>query len=91
MENEFPLELKKTDITPYLAGNTGIRGVTTFDSGRAGPHVAITAVVHGNELCGPIALDWLFRNEVRPLTGKLSLAFVNLDAYARFESDEQAP
>ncbi|MAA97513.1 MAG: succinylglutamate desuccinylase [Stappia sp.] len=85
MENEFPLELKKTDITPYLAGNTGIRGVTTFDSGRAGPHVAITAVVHGNELCGPIALDWLFRNEVRPLTGKLSLAFVNLDAYDLYD------
>lgn len=80
-----PVELSKTDITPYRAGNTGIEGVTTFDSGVAGPHVAVTAVVHGNELCGPIALDWLFRHHVRPVRGKLSLAFVNLDAYDRFD------
>lgn len=80
-----PIELAKTDISPYLAGNTGIRGVTTFDSGVPGPHVAVTAIVHGNELCGPIALDWLFRNEVRPVRGRLSLAFVNLDAYDRYD------
>ncbi|MHC5652793.1 M14 family metallopeptidase [Stappia sp. ICDLI1TA098] len=81
----IPLELEKTDISAYLTGNTGIRGVTTFDSGKPGPHVAITAVVHGNELCGPIALDWLFRQQVRPLAGRLSLAFVNLDAYELYD------
>lgn len=80
-----PVELLKTDISSYRAGNTGIEGVTTFDSGIAGPHVAVTAVVHGNELCGPIALDWLFRHDVHPVRGKLSLAFVNLDAYDRFD------
>lgn len=80
-----PVELSKVDITPYLAGNTGIEGVTTFDSGKPGPHVAISAIVHGNELCGPIALDWLFRHDVQPVRGKLSLVFVNLDAYARFD------
>lgn len=80
-----PVELTKTDITPYLAGNTGIRGVTTLDSGVAGPHVAVTAIVHGNELCGPIALDWLFSKGVRPVRGKLSLAFINLDAYDRYD------
>ncbi len=84
----YPVELPKVDITPYRAGNTGIEGVTTFKSGVAGPHVAVTAVVHGNELCGPIALDWLFRSEVRPRCGSLSLAFVNLDAYDAFDPSD---
>ncbi len=81
----YAVELEKTDISPYRAGNIGLEGVTTFDSGEPGPHVAISAVVHGNELCGPIALDWLFKQGVRPVKGKLSLFFVNLDAYDRFD------
>ncbi|GGE95304.1 succinylglutamate desuccinylase/aspartoacylase family protein [Stappia taiwanensis] len=81
----FSIDLPKVDITPYRAGNIGLEGITTLDSGRPGPHVAISAIVHGNELCGPIALDWLFRQDVKPLKGRLSLVFVNLDAYDRFD------
>jgi len=83
-----PIEIEKIDITPYRTGNIGLEGVTTFDSGLSGPHVAVSAIVHGNELCGPIALDWLFRNDVRPLRGKLSLVFVNLDAYDLFDPSD---
>src|SRR3546814_4272341 len=50
-----------------------------------GPHVMIAAVVHGNELCGAIALDWLFRHDVKPLKGKLSLGFMNVAAYLSFD------
>ena len=83
--NEYPIELTAPDIGPYKAGNTGIDYITRFDSGRAGPHVMITAVVHGNELCGAIALDWLFRHRVTPLRGTLSLGFMNVAAYQSFD------
>jgi len=86
MHNEsYPIELTAPDIGPYQAGNTGIDYITCLDSGKAGPHVMLTAVVHGNELCGAIALHWLFRHDVRPLKGKLSLGFMNVAAYLSFD------
>jgi len=59
--------------------------ITRFDSGRSGPHLMVSAIVHGNELCGAIALDWLFHQQVRPRAGSLSLAFMNVAAFARFD------
>ena len=79
------IELAPPDIAPYAAGNTGIPYVTTFDSGRPGPHVLVNALTHGNELCGAIVLDELFRRGVRPAAGKLSLSFANVGAYRRFD------
>ncbi len=86
--NEYPIELSPVDITPYKKGNTGVNYVTTLDSGKPGPHVGITAVVHGNELSGAITLDYLFQNDVRPAAGKLTLAFANVDAYHSFDADD---
>lgn len=80
-----PIELAPPDIGPYRAGNTGVPYATTFDSGTPGPHVLLTAVVHGNELCGAIALDFLFREGVRPARGRLTLAFCNVAAYLQFD------
>ena len=81
-----PIELSPPDISSYRAGNTGIPYVTTFDSGKPGPHVLLTAVVHGNELCGAITLDFLFRENVRPERGRLTFAFCNVAAYLQFNS-----
>jgi predicted deacylase len=83
--NEYTIELTPPDISPYKAGNTGVDYFTSFDSGAPGPHVMLTAVVHGNELCGAIALDHLFREEVRPVRGKLMLGFVNVAAFESFD------
>ena len=83
------IELTPPDIEPYRAGNTGMEYVTTFDSGSAGPHVLVTALTHGNEICGAIALDRLFRGGLRPKQGKLTLAFDNVAAYRSF--DRRAP
>lgn len=85
-DDHYPLELEAPDITPYRHGNTGIDYVTSLDSGKAGPHVMLSAVVHGNELCGAIALDALIQNEVRPKQGKLTVAFMNVAAYERFDT-----
>jgi predicted deacylase len=81
----YTIELSAPDISPYAAGNTGIPYVTTFDSGRAGPHVVVNALTHGNEICGAIVLDRLFRDGVRPIAGKLSLSFANVAAYLSFD------
>lgn len=81
----YPIELEPPDIGPYRAGNCGIDYVSTYDSGKAGPHLMLAALTHGNELCGAIALDWLLRQEARPVAGRLTLAFMNVAAYARFD------
>lgn len=86
MDDEtYPIELAAPDISPYRAGNTGIDYATTFDSKIAGPHTMVTALVHGNEICGAIALDWLFKQNFRPATGKLTLMFCNVGAFDSFD------
>ena len=45
----------------------------------------INALTHGNEICGALALDHLFKAGLRPERGRLSLAFVNHAAYATFD------
>ncbi|MBI3706863.1 MAG: succinylglutamate desuccinylase/aspartoacylase family protein [Proteobacteria bacterium] len=83
-DSEYKIELTPPDISPYRGGNTGVEYVTTLDSGRPGPHVMVTAVVHGNELCGAIALDFLFREKLQPTRGRLTFAFCNVGAYLSF-------
>jgi len=84
-DRDYPVELTPPDIEPYRDGNTGVAFVTTFDSGASGPHVMINAVTHGNEICGAIALDTLFKVGLRPERGRISLGFVNHMAYSRFD------
>ena len=81
----YPIELDALDISRYRRGNTGIDYATTFESDAPGPHVMLSALVHGNELCGAHALDYLLREGVRPERGRLTLAFMNVAAYARFD------
>jgi predicted deacylase len=81
----FRVELTAPDIEPYRAGNTGIEYVTSFVAAEPGPHVVVTALTHGNEICGAITLDKLFRAGIRPRRGKLTLAFDNVAAYREFD------
>lgn len=78
-------ELPQPDISAWRAGNTGVEGVWQFDSGRPGRHVMISALVHGNELCGAWALKGLLEGGVRPAQGRLTLVFANLAAFDRFD------
>lgn len=86
--NPVKVELQAPDISAYKNSNTGIDYVTTFDSGKPGPHVTINAITHGNEICGAIVLDRLFKMNVRPQRGKLSLSFANVEAFLRFDPRE---
>ena len=86
----FPVAIPVPDISPWLAGNTGIPGFTTRDSGRPGPHVALISLIHGNELAGAIALDEMLRGGVWPRIGKLTFGFANIAAFARFDAADPA-
>ncbi len=87
MSQSEPLvfELPGPDIAAWRAGNTGTEGVWQFESGRPGRHVMISALVHGNEVCGAWALKGLLEAGVRPQHGTLTLAFCNLAAFDRFD------
>ncbi|WP_321795184.1 M14 family metallopeptidase [Caballeronia sp. J97] len=86
--NAYPIEIAFPDIGAHASGNTGVPYVHTFDSGIDGPHVMINALTHGNEVCGAIVVDALLRARLKPRRGKLTLAFANVDAYARFDADK---
>lgn len=77
--------LPKPELGRWRTGNTGTEGVWHFDSGRPGRRVLITALIHGNELCGAWALLGLLQAEARPEHGSLTLAFANLAAFDTFD------
>lgn len=78
------------DLTHWRVGNTGTEGVWRFVAPRPGPRVAITALIHGNELCGAWAasdLLALITSGVTLQRGELTVAFCNLQAFDRFDAD----
>lgn len=89
-----PVELRAPDITRWRAGNTGVDYVHRLRAEADGPTLHVQALTHGNEICGAIALDWLLQQVQagwRPRRGTLTLAFANVDAYARFDPADPYP
>lgn len=82
----FPVRIAPPDLAPWRAGNTGIPGVTSHAAAAPGPHVLLLALMHGNEFAGAVVLDRLLRAKLRPLAGRLSIAFANLDAFDGFDA-----
>ena len=82
-----PMEVLPRDLGAYRAGNTGIPYVHRFESGRAGPHVLINALTHGNELCGMVAATHLLDSGIRPRIGTLTVSFANVAAYESFDRE----
>lgn len=83
-----PFALEIPDLGPWRAGNTGTAGVWRFASPAAGPSVALTALVHGNELCGAWAAAGLLECLQRGTTlrrGELTVVLCNLEAFDRFD------
>jgi predicted deacylase len=80
--------LLKPEISQIRQGNTQVEGVWLFDSSIEGPFTVITCLIHGNEICGPWAMnDLIQRIQERKLTlrkGKLCLIMCNLDAFDNF-------
>ncbi|WP_295979713.1 succinylglutamate desuccinylase/aspartoacylase family protein [uncultured Variovorax sp.] len=81
-------ELSAPDISAWRAGNTGTEGVWHFQAELPGRHVLVSALVHGNEVCGAWALKGLLEAGVRPQRGSLTLALCNLEAFERFDPND---
>jgi predicted deacylase len=79
----FAVRLAPPDLSPWLIGDPP--GVVSRDSGTPGPHVALVALMHGNEIAGAIVLDALLREGITPLRGRLTVVFANLAAFAQFD------
>jgi predicted deacylase len=77
-------ELPVPALGPWRQGNTGVEGIWAFTSSEPGPHVLITSLIHGNELCGAWALLSILQAGLQPRRGTLTLAFCNLQAFDRF-------
>ena len=89
-----PVELQAPDISRWREGNTPVPYVHVLQGARPGPKVMVQALTHGNEICGAIALDWLLQQVAqgwRPAAGTLTLAFANVEAYARFDPANPYP
>jgi len=69
-----PFLLACPDLSAERVGNTDTPGVWHFDSGAPGKRVMLTALIHGNELCGAWALKDLLAAGLRPRRGTLTLA-----------------
>ncbi|MDO8418908.1 MAG: succinylglutamate desuccinylase/aspartoacylase family protein [Rubrivivax sp.] len=91
MTAPLPVELTPPDIAPWRGGNTGVEFVHRFEAALPGPGVMVQALTHGNEICGAIALSWLLQQGFRPRRGRLTLAFANVEAYARFDAADPYP
>jgi predicted deacylase len=81
-------ELQPPPLGRWREGNTGLEGVWRFEGPRPGREVLVTALVHGNELCGAWALFEALEAGVRPRCGALTLAFCNLAAFDRFDPND---
>ncbi len=85
MSRVLHFDLPAPDLSAWRAGNTGTEGVWHFDSGLPGRQVLVSALIHGNELCGAWALKGLLESGLRPQAGSLTLMFCNLAAFDRFD------
>lgn len=82
--SDAPVELLPVDISQYRRGNCPVDFVHRLDSGVDGPELAITALIHGNEICGANALIHILEQGIRPVRGALTLIFANVGAYQQF-------
>lgn len=78
--NTLPPHIKRWAISggvPYVHPRQG---------SAAGPEVLVTALVHGNEYSGAIAVDELLTSGWQPTNGRVTFAFCNVAAFDRFDA-----
>jgi predicted deacylase len=86
--DHHPIEVRPPDIERFRTSNSGVDFVHVLDSGRAGPTVMLQALTHGNEFCGAHALAEILLSGLRPDSGRMIVAFANVEAFARFDFDD---
>jgi predicted deacylase len=85
------LALSPPDIARWRDANAGIDYVHRRASAEPGAHALIAALMHGNEICGAVALDRLLASDFRPRRGIVTLAFLNVAAYEARRPTRKGP
>ena len=70
---------------PYVHERIAGVGSSARHGDAARPEVLITALVHGNEYSGALALDEFLRSSLQPWHGRITAIFCNMEAFARFD------
>jgi predicted deacylase len=83
-----PVRIAPPDLSRWRGSSLGVDYVHEVDSGRHGAEVLVTALVHGNEYAGALAVDALLRKGLKPRKGRVTFAFCNVAAFARFDPRE---
>ena len=79
------VQLQPPGLSFWAASTTGVAHVHERSSGRPGPEVLLTALVHGNEYSGAWALDAFLLSGLQPRRGRITAAFCNMAAFLRFD------
>lgn len=81
-----PVHTLAPNLARWSASNTGVDHVHERSGAAPGPEILVTALVHGNEYSGAIALAELLAAGWRPARGRVTLAFCNVAAFERFDA-----
>jgi predicted deacylase len=80
-----PVTTPPPDLARWSASNTGVQHVHERAGAAPGPEILVTALVHGHEYSGAIALAELLAAGWAPARGRVTLAFCNVAAFGRFD------
>ena len=89
----LPIEVAAPNIARWKIATSGtdrtsgIAYVHERHGNTAGPDVLVTALVHGNEYSGAIAIAELLASGWQPASGRVTFAFCNVAAFDRFDAD----
>jgi predicted deacylase len=86
-----PVEIERPDISAWAAGNCdNLAYAHEFSSGQAGADILISALVHGNEYAGAIALcdflSLLKYGQLKLRTGRITALFANVAGFHSFDA-----
>ena len=77
----------RPDLYRYRQGTVVAPYTLCFESNIPGPTVAITALIHGNEYAGAVALDRLAKALDGVSMGRLYLCFAHHEAYGQYDPE----
>ena len=81
-----PVQVEPPVLSRWAASPTGVAYVHEREAGAPGPEVLLTALVHGNEYSGALALDAFLRSGLLPRRGRITAAFCNIAAFGTFDA-----
>ncbi len=81
-----PVQIAPPDLAGWAASANGVAYAHERVADAPGPEVLITALAHGNEYSGALALDAFLRSGLRPSRGRITGVFCNMAAFARFDA-----